>query len=64
MKVREVVLFDGEHGMAPETSIWAEAFTKLSQTAGTLGSPLDIDFIPIGITTKFRSRRAYAPFME
>jgi alpha-galactosidase len=38
-----VVIFDAPHALPAETSIHGEGFTKLSQTAGTLAKPLDLD---------------------
>ena len=40
--VREVVLFAGRHDLAPETAFYGEGFQMLSQTAGTLGAPIDV----------------------
>ncbi len=40
--LREIVLFEGNHGCAPETPIYGEGFTMLSQTGGTLAAPVDI----------------------
>ncbi len=42
VRVREVVLFDGPHGMDGETPIYGEGFQMLSQTAGTLAEPKDV----------------------
>jgi alpha-galactosidase len=42
VKVKEVVLFDVPHALPPETHLYGEGFTMLSQTAGTLGKPLDL----------------------
>ena len=42
VRVKEVVLFTGRHGLPPESGIYGEGFTMLSQTGGTLESPVDI----------------------
>src|SRR5262245_8123361 len=42
VKVKEVVLFDVPHALPPETHLYGEGFTMLSQTAGTLGKPADL----------------------
>ncbi|HZY88304.1 MAG TPA: alpha-galactosidase, partial [Gemmataceae bacterium] len=41
-RVREVVLFEVPHDYPPETRLYGEGFTMLSQTAGTLGKPTDL----------------------
>jgi alpha-galactosidase len=41
VRVGEVVLFDVPHALAPETGLYGEGFTMLSQTDGTLGRPHD-----------------------
>ncbi len=41
-RLREIVLFEGEHGCPPETRIYGEGFTMLSQTGGTLAQPAQI----------------------
>ena len=41
-KVREVVLFHIPHALPAETHLYGEGFTMLSQTAGTLGKPVDM----------------------
>jgi alpha-galactosidase len=43
VRVKEVVLFDVPHDLPPETRLYGEGFTMLSQTAGTLGKPQDLD---------------------
>lgn len=43
VEVGEVVLFDIAHGQPGETAFYGEGFTKLSQTAGTLADPVDLD---------------------
>ncbi len=42
VRIREVVLFDVEHGLPPETALYGEGFQMLSQTGGTLGAPADL----------------------
>jgi len=40
--VREVILADVRHRLPGQTSLYGEGFTMLSQTGGTLGSPVDL----------------------
>src|SRR5262249_32794487 len=42
VKVKEVVLFGVPHAFPPETHLYGEGFTMLSQTSGTLGKPVDM----------------------
>ena len=42
LRIREVVLFDVPHAYSPETHLYGEGFTMLSQTTGTLGKPVDM----------------------
>src|SRR5437588_567617 len=42
VRVQEVVLFDVPHALPPETALYGEGFTMLSQTGGTLGHPADL----------------------
>lgn len=42
VKIREVVLYDGDHGLPADTSLHGEGFTMLSQMAGTLAAPTDL----------------------
>jgi alpha-galactosidase len=42
--VDEVVMFDIEHGLDPTMPIYADGFTMLSQTGGTLGQPADLGY--------------------
>jgi alpha-galactosidase len=42
VKVKEVVLFDMPHNYPPQTHLYGEGFTMLSQTGGTLGKPIDM----------------------
>jgi alpha-galactosidase len=39
--VKEVVLFEVELSMPPSTALYGEGFQMLTQTGGTLGSPID-----------------------
>jgi alpha-galactosidase len=41
VKVKEVLLLDVPHAYPPETHLYGEGFTMLSQTAGTIGKPAD-----------------------
>jgi alpha-galactosidase len=42
--VSDIVLFDVQHGLDPATQIYAEGFTMLSQTVGTLAEPKDLAY--------------------
>jgi alpha-galactosidase len=42
MRIKEIVLFDVEHTLPPATRLYGEGFQMLSQTGGTLGTPLDL----------------------
>ena len=42
--VREVVLFSVPHALPPETRLYGESFQMLSQTGGTLGSPVNLGY--------------------
>ncbi len=42
--VKEVRLFSISHGLPADTHLYGEAFQMLSQTAGTLGTPVDIGY--------------------
>lgn len=44
LAVSDIVLFDVRHRLAPDTPVYAEGFTMLSQTEGTLAGPRDISF--------------------
>lgn len=44
--IREIVLFDLEHRLPPETSVYAESFQMLAQISGTLQKPTDIGEYP------------------
>jgi alpha-galactosidase len=41
IRLKEIVLFDVELAMAPETALYGEGFQMLTQTGGTLGAPVD-----------------------
>jgi alpha-galactosidase len=43
-RVREVVLFSIAHDLPKETQFYGESFQMLSQTAGTLGNPVDLAY--------------------
>ena len=40
--IREIVLFEYEHGHPPDTPLYGEGFQMLSQTGGTIGNPVDL----------------------
>ena len=42
LSIREVIVFDLQHGLSDTTAIYGEAFQKLGQIGGTLGNPLDL----------------------
>lgn len=42
LRIREVVVFDGQHRLPGETPVYGEGFQKLSQTGGTLAAPKDL----------------------
>ena len=42
VNVEEIILFHIFHQMPPETALYGEGFTMLSQTGGNLGAPVDI----------------------
>jgi alpha-galactosidase len=42
VRVKEVVLFDVDLKLPAETALYGEGFQMLSQTAGTLGTPVDL----------------------
>lgn len=44
--VKEVVLFDIAHGLAPTTPFYGEGLQMLAQTAGTLAAPVDVGDYP------------------
>ena len=44
LSISDVVLFDVHHGLDPATPIYAEGFTMLSQTVGTLAEPKDLAY--------------------
>jgi alpha-galactosidase len=43
-RIREVVLFSIPHALPAETSLYGESFQMLSQTAGTVGRPVDLGY--------------------
>ena len=45
VRVKEVVLLDLPHAYPPETHLYGEGFTMLSETTGTLGQPVE-NFLP------------------
>jgi alpha-galactosidase len=42
VRIKEVVLFTIAHNLPPQTHLYGEGFTMLSQTTGTLGKPVDM----------------------
>ena len=44
VRIQEVALASVEHYFPPETALYGESFQMLSQTGGTLGSPLDLGY--------------------
>jgi alpha-galactosidase len=42
VRVREIVLFEYEHGYPADTPLYGEGFQMLSQTGGTIGKPVDL----------------------
>ncbi len=44
VRIKEVVLWDTAHNLPAETRLYGESFQMLSQTAGTLGNPLDLGY--------------------
>jgi alpha-galactosidase len=44
IRVGSIVLAEFAHGLAPETPVYGEGFTMLSQTGGTLAEPVDEGF--------------------
>ncbi|MEN6535308.1 MAG: glycoside hydrolase family 36 protein [Bryobacteraceae bacterium] len=44
VRIKEVVLFRVKHSLPPATALYAESFQMLSQTAGTLGHPVNIGY--------------------
>ena len=41
IRLKEIVLFEIEHSLPPETRLYGEGFQMLSQTGGTLAAPID-----------------------
>lgn len=44
--VKEIVLFDVAHGLAPDTRMYGEGLQMLAQTAGTIAAPEDVGDYP------------------
>jgi len=44
VRIKEVVLCDTAHNLPAETPLYGESFQMLSQTAGTVGNPLDLGY--------------------
>ena len=44
--IREIVLFDIAHGLAPATRMYGEGLQMLAQTAGTIAAPEDVGEYP------------------
>ena len=44
VRIGNIVLAEMRHGLSPETPVYGEGFTMLSQTGGTLGKPVDEGF--------------------
>jgi alpha-galactosidase len=44
VRIKEVVACEARHGLSDETGLYGESFQMLSQTAGTLGHPLDLGY--------------------
>jgi alpha-galactosidase len=70
VRVHEVVLFDVPHALPPETHLYGEGFTMLSQTTGTLGKPVDMGLTdrkhyripqPAGATTVYGLLTFWSP---
>ena len=40
--IREIVFFEGGHGLAPETPVYGESFQMLAQITGSLKKPVDL----------------------
>ena len=51
VSVREIVYFEGEHGLDPRTPVYGESFQMLAQITGTLEKPQDLG--------KYTDRRHY-----
>ena len=44
--IREIVIYEGEHGLNPETPVYGESFQMLAQIKGTLATPTDLGGYP------------------
>lgn len=44
--LREIVLYEGDHGLPAETPVYGESFQMLSQIIGTLAAPKDLGGYP------------------
>ncbi len=44
VSIREIVLFEAQHNVPGSTPIYGESFQMLSQTGGTLASPVDLGY--------------------
>ena len=44
VRVREVIVADMEHKLAPDTPLYGESFQMLSQTAGTIAQPINLGY--------------------
>jgi len=44
--IREIVLFEVDHGLAAETAVYGESFQMLAQITGTLAQPADLGTYP------------------
>jgi alpha-galactosidase len=44
VRINEVVLFDVAHAYPPQTHLYGEGFTMLTETGGTLGKPVNLGY--------------------
>ena len=42
VRIKEIVLFDVQHGLPPQAKFYGEGFQMLTQNAGTVGTPVDL----------------------
>jgi alpha-galactosidase len=42
VRVKDIVLFDLQHGLSPQTPLYGEGFQMLTQSGGTIGAPADL----------------------
>ncbi len=47
-RIQEIVLFDVGHEFPPETPLYGEGFTMLTETAGTIGKPRNLGYSDSG----------------